>query len=506
MTTLQELISLLYPEFLVLLALIFTILLGTTRFKNIIWILSITLLTLGVVHLTKNQLFLANEIQILNGMYVIDNLSTLFRLLTLLVSILIILGSVKYANAFVHKSEYLILLLSSILGIMFLVGANDLITIFIAFETLGLTSIMLSGYSKYDTRSNEASLKYLLSSASASSIFLFGMSIIYGITSSTKLDEIKHRLLDLYNSGNLNNLLVAIVLILIISGIAFKLSSVPLHMWSPDVYEGSPTPVTAFLSVASKAAALAIGLRLIITLFDYASNIWQPIILILCLLSMILGNMVALGEVINKASIKRLMAYSSIAQIGYILIGLSLFTDEALSSSIFYLIIYSFMNIGAFLCIIAFGNEANSDAISDYSGLIHKKPLLTLALSICLFNLAGLPVPPSGFIAKFMLIKASFESGLLGIFVGFIALLTTIISIYYYSYIAKIMIVDKPSKAVLAIDSNSESLGKSYSLNTAILIAVIVIFITSIFSPPLIKLSNKTITSFSTSQQLISMK
>ena len=223
---------------------------------------------------------------------------------------------------------------------------------------------------------------------------------------------------------------------------------------------------------------------------------------------MLLGNFVALGEAINKSSIKRLMAYSSIAQVGYILIGLALFTDATVSASIFYIIVYSIMNLGAFLCIIAFGNEANSDSISDYSGLVKKKPLLAFAFSICLFNLAGLPLPPAGFIAKFILFKASFESGHIGIILGTLALLTTILSIYYYLLIVKLMLVDKPSEAVLKIGSeNKELLGKSNALNAAIAISVSVIFIAAIVSSGILKATNNTTASINPNQErLISHK
>lgn len=507
MSWLKDLISILYPELLLLLALVIVIFLSTSKYKDLIWITPVILMLVGCIHIVRTQLFLIEPVQILNGMFISDTLSTVFRLLILITSILVILGLVKYSDGFTHKSEFMILMIGSILGSMFLVGANDLITLFVALETLGLSSIMLAGYSKYDLRSNEASLKYLLNSASASAIFLFGLSLIYGITGETQFQEIKFKLINLFNDGSLNILLISIILILIIGGLAFKLSSAPLHMWSPDVYEGAPTPATAFLSVVSKASGFAITLRLIISIFDFASHIWQPIIIILAILSMITGNLVALGEVINKASIKRLMAYSSIAQIGYILIGLALFTNATLTSSIFYLIIYSIMNLGAFLCIIAFGNEANSDAIGDYSGLSKKKPILAFAFSICLFNLAGLPIPPAGFIAKFILFKASFGAGVVGITLGTIALLTTILSIYYYLYIVKLMVVDKPSQAVLNIGSNTESLGKSFTLNTAILTSIIAIFILAFLSNPVLKVASKTTNSISNPQSsTISLK
>ncbi len=503
---LNDIISILYPELLVLLAIILAIFLSTTMFRDIIWITSVMLMLAGAVHILKYQINLTIPVQILNGAFISDELSNLFRLLTLFAAILIVLGSVKYCEGFTHKSEFMILLLTAVLGIMVLVSANDLITLFVALETLGLSSVMLIGYSKYDPRSNEASIKYLLNSASASAIFLFGLSVLYGVCGSTQLHEIKYKMFHLVNSGNLNQSTILLILVLIIGGLGFKLASAPFHMWSPDVYEGAPTPVTAFLSVASKAAGLAISIRILFYVFNFAVNIWQPIIIALSVLSMLIGNLVALAQVINKASIKRLMAYSSIAQAGYILIGLALAKPETVSGSIFYIIVYSIMNLCAFLCIIAFGNEADSDAIEDYSGLVKKRPLLVFAFAISLFNLAGLPLPPAGFIAKFILFKASFEAGFTGIILGTIALLTTIISIYYYLYIAKVMIVNEPSSAVSKMDENKNALGKSNELNAAISFALTAMFIISLISNSILQITNKTSINISSKNQFISYK
>ncbi len=492
MQWIKDIILILYPEILVLFALIIAVFFSTSKLSKYLWTFSALLMFIGCVHIIKFQWYLKDSFSILNGMFIADKLSIIFRLLALVVGILIVLGSMKYSEGFTHRNEFIIILLCSILGVMILAGTNDLITLFVALETLSLSSIMLTGYSKYDTRSNEAALKYLLNSASASAIFLFGLSLLYGLSGSTQFDEIKYRLWTLSSEGTLNYSVLTVIVMLIIGGLAFKLASAPLHMWSPDVYEGAPTPTTAFLSVGSKIAAFAITLRILFNLFGNFSGIWQPIIITISVLSMLIGNYVALGEVLNKASIKRFMAYSSIAQIGYVLIGLSLAKSATVSASIFYLIIYSIMNLGAFLCIIAFGNEANSDSISSYSGLAKKRPLLAFAFAVCLFNLAGLPIPPAGFIAKFILFKASFESGLVGIVIGSIALLTTILSVFYYLYIAKLMIVDKPSEAVMTMDSNKDSIGKSIELNFAISLAVTAIFMLTILSNKVLNVSNLT--------------
>ncbi len=506
MMWIKDVVSILYPELLVLLALILSVFLSTSKNKSLIWLTSTILLLSGLVHIIKTQIPLLEPVQVLGGMFIADNLSILFRTLILFSSILLILGSIKYTEGFVHKSEFMIILLSAILGAMLLSGANDMISLFVALETMGLSAIMLVGYSKYDKRSNEASLKYLLNSASASAIFLFGLSLLYGLCGSTHFYEIKFKLLQSFLNGTVNISIISVMLVLIIGGIAFKLGGAPLHMWSPDVYEGAPTPATAFLSTISKAAAFVISIRILFNLFDFAAYSWKPIIIVISILSMLIGNFVALSQAINKASIKRLMAYSSIAQIGYILIGLALCKPETISASIFYMVIYSIMNMGAFLCIMAFGNEANSDNISDYAGLAKKRPLLAFAFAVCLFNLAGLPIPPAGFIAKFLLFKASFDAGNMGIILGSIALATTALSVYYYSYVAKVMIVDEPSQAVSEMDTNKDSLGKSKELNLAIAIAVTSVFLLAIVSNPILKYSAKTAQKLSSLEHIVTYK
>ena len=487
----------LYPELLVSIAFFLTIVLISTKLKKLTPYISVFLLFLASFHIVKNQVYTLNKpAMFLKGMFILDNLTFIFKFLLLIVIALIILGSIKYSNNFAHKDEFLVLILGSTIGIMCLISSYDLISLFVALETVSLSSILLAGYSKYDSRSSEASLKYLLNSASASAIFLFGLAILYGITGQTQFNQIKNNLLIQANNETISLAIITLSLILILIGLAFKLAAAPMHMWSPDVYEGSPTPVTAFLAVASKIAGFVITLRLIFLIFDFSQAIWQPIICVIAILSMIIGNFVALGEVIKRASIKRLMAYSSIAQIGYVLIGIAVSTNTSVSASIFYMIAYSIVNLGAFLCIIAFGNESNSDSISDYAGLMNKRPLLALAFAVCLFNLAGLPIPPLGFIAKFILLKSAFESGFIGIVLGMIALITTILSIYYYSYIAKLMIVDSESSTVSNLDSSSglrpqaTTLGNSRSLNAAILAIIVVVFIGTFVSHSVLNLAD----------------
>lgn len=282
-------------------------------------------------------------------------------------------------------AEFIGILLSATIGGMFLSGANELTMVFISLEMLSISSYLMTGYMKRDPRSNEAALKYLLIGASSSAIFLYGISLLYGLSGGkTNLNAIAAAITDISGGRALG---LAIALVFVIAGIAFKISAVPFHQWTPDVYEGSPTPVVAFLSVGSKAAGFALAIRLLVTAFAAVTEQWHFIFTALAILSLVLGNVVALAQ----TSIKRMLAYSSIAQAGFIMIGLIAGTDTGYSAMVFYLLVYLFMNLGAFTCIILFSLRTGTDQISEYAGLYQKDPLLTLCLSICLLSLGGIP-------------------------------------------------------------------------------------------------------------------
>jgi NAD(P)H-quinone oxidoreductase subunit 2 len=320
------------------------------------------------------------------GAFTGDNLSVIFRAIVALSTAATILMSVRYVEqAGTSLAEFLVILLAATLGGMFLAGANELAMIFISLETLSISSYLMTGYMKRDPRSNEAALKYLLIGASSSAIFLYGVSLLYGLSGGeTNLGAIAARLSGTAGEESLG---LAISLVFAIAGICFKISAVPFHQWTPDVYEGSPTPVVAFLSVGSKAAGFALAIRLLETAYSIVSEQWRFIFIALAILSLILGNVVALAQ----TSMKRMLAYSSIAQAGFVMIGLTAGTEAGYSSMIFYLLVYLFMNLGAFACVILFALRTGTDQIAEYSGLYQKDPLLTLALSICLLSLGGIP-------------------------------------------------------------------------------------------------------------------
>lgn len=418
-----------------------------------------------------------------------DALSIAFRGIIALSTVVTILMSVRYVQqAGTSLAEFIGILLSATLGGMFLTGANELVTIFVSLETLSISSYLLTGYMKRDPRSNEAALKYLLIGASSSAVFLYGVSLLYGLSGGeTQLDAIATNVSAL---GVGQSLGVLIALVFAIAGIAFKISAVPFHQWTPDVYEGSPTPVVAFLSVGSKAAGFALAIRLMTTAFPLVTEQWHFVFTALAILSMVLGNVVAL----TQTSMKRLLAYSSIAQAGFVMIGLIAGTDAGYASTIFYLLIYLFMNLGGFICVILFTLRTGTDQISEYSGLYQKDPLLTLGLSICLLSLGGIP-PLAGFFGKIYLFWAGWQAGLYGLVL--LGLITSVVSIYYYIRVIKMMLVKEPQEMSDAVKNYPEirwNLPGMRPLQVGLIATVIATSLAGILSNPLFTLANSSVT------------
>ncbi|MBM0741638.1 NAD(P)H-quinone oxidoreductase subunit N [Phormidium sp. CLA17] len=367
-----------------------------------------------------------------------DALSVVFRGIIALSSAVTILMSVRYvAQSGTALAEFITILLTATLGGMFLSGANELVMIFVSLETLSISSYLLTGYTKRDPRSNEAALKYLLIGASSTAIFLYGSSLLYGLSGGeTNLSAIATQVAA---AGLGESIGMVIALVFVIAGIAFKIAAVPFHQWTPDVYEGSPTPVVAFLSVGSKTAGFALAIRLLVTAFPLLTDQWQFVLTTLAVLSMILGNVVALAQ----TSMKRLLAYSSIGQAGFVMIGLVVGTEDGYASMVFYLMAYLFMNLGAFIGVILFSLRTGTDQISEYGGLYQKDPLLTLSLSICLLSLGGIP-PLVGFFGKIYLFWAGWQAGAYGLVI--LGLVTSVVSIYYYIRVVKAMVVKEPQE------------------------------------------------------------
>jgi NAD(P)H-quinone oxidoreductase subunit 2 len=417
-----------------------------------------------------------------------DALSVVFRGIIALSAAVTILMSIRYIEqSGTALAEYLTILLTATLGGMFLSGADELVMIFVSLETLSISSYLLTGYTKRDPRSNEAALKYLLIGASSSAIFLYGSSLLYGLSGGeVELTKISA---SIAASGLGESIGLVIALVFVIAGIAFKIAAVPFHQWTPDVYEGSPTPVVAFLSVGSKAAGFALAIRLLVTAFPLLTDQWQFVLTTLAILSMILGNVVALAQ----TSMKRLLAYSSIGQAGFVMIGLVVGTQDGYASMVFYLMAYLFMNLGAFTCVILFSLRTGTDQISEYSGLYQKDPLLTLTLSICLLSLGGIP-PLVGFFGKIYLFWAGWQAGAYGLVL--LGLVTSVISIYYYIRVVKAMVVKEPqemSEAVLNYPEVRWNLPGMRPLQVGIVLSLVATSLAGILSNPLFTLANASV-------------
>ncbi len=421
------------------------------------------------------------------GSFNADNFSIVFRGIIALSSAITILMSVRYIDqAGSDLGEFISILLAATVGGMFLSGAEELVMIFVSLETLSIASYLMTGYMKRDPRSNEAALKYLLIGASSSAIFLYGLSLLYGLSGGqTHLAGIAAAL----GNGTENSLGLLIALVFVIAGVSFKIAAVPFHQWTPDVYEGSPTPVVAFLSVGSKAAGFALAIRLLTDAFPAVVEEWRFIFTALAILSMVLGNVVAIAQ----TSMKRMLAYSSIGQAGFIMIGMVVGTEAGYSSMVFYLLIYLFMNLGAFACVILFALRTGTDQISEYAGLYQKDPLLTLALSICLLSLGGIP-PLAGFFGKLYIFWAGWQAGAYGLVL--LGLVTSVVSIYYYIRVVKMMVVKESNEMSEVIKNypviNWQPFGMR-PLQVGIIFAIITTSLSGILSNPLITIVNHSV-------------
>jgi len=431
------------------------------------------------------------------GSFLADNLSIAFRGVVASSTLLSLLISWRYVErSGTPVGEYAAILLAATLGAMVLCGSTDLVTIFVSLETLSVASYLLAGYMKRDARSSEASLKYLLVGSAAAAVFLYGASLLYGLTGgSTNLDAVA---LALQTSATP---VAALALVFVLATVAFKIAAVPFHQWTPDVYEGSPTPVVAFLSVGSKAAGFALALRILVGCFEGFQEQWKLLFTVLAILSMVLGNIVALAQ----TSMKRMLAYSSIGQAGFVMIGLVCGTEDGFAAMVLYMAAYLFMNLGAFACIILFSLRTGSDRISDYAGLYQKDPLITLGLSLCLLSLGGIP-PMLGFFAKIYLFFAGWaDHQYLLVVVG---LVTSVVSIYYYISVIKMMVVKEPQEAsdvVKVYPPITWSVEGMQPLRAALITCVVITAVGGILSNPVFSWASAAVTGTPMLQRAITL-
>lgn len=413
------------------------------------------------------------SINVFYNSFTSSNYSLIFRTIILLGTGLTLFLSKDYVKSFGKSTgEFYFLLLTATLGAMLLCGANDLIMIFISLETLSISSFALVGYTKLDKLSNEASLKYLIYGAVSTAVMLYGFSFIYGITGETNLKLISNFL----SNYELNAILI-VAFFLILAGFGFKISAAPFHAWVPDVYQGAPIPVAAYLSVVSKTAGFAVFIRFMYLLFSDIS-LFFVIIAIFAVITMTVGNLAAMGQ----QNIRRLMAYSSIAHAGYILMGVAVMTAESINAMIFYLITYLFMNFGAWAAIEIFANITGKDNIDDYNGLYLKHRYFTLGFAICLISLAGIPIT-AGFFSKFYLFKAVAMAGYNYMPLLIIALLNTILALFYYMRIVKALYV-QPEDQIRRIDIVKVPI----ELRLTLILSVVGVVFLGIFAAPFMQL------------------
>jgi NADH-quinone oxidoreductase subunit N len=373
------------------------------------------------------------------GMVRDDMLAFVFRLVFIFAGGITAMISVG-AKDVSHQGDYYAIILGAVIGMCFMASAADLIMLYLAIETTGIAGYLLAGYVRTDDRSAEAGLKYFLFGAATSAVMLYGFSLLYGFTGETNLGSIATVLV----SGNVAISAIWGIVVLILVGVGFKIAMVPFHFWAPDVYEGAPTPVTGFISTASKTAGFAVLMRLFITGLA-GSEYWLPMIAVLAAVTMTFGNLVALAQ----TNIKRLLAYSSIAHAGYVLVAFVAYSELGVASAIYYLIAYVVTNLAAFGVVILFARTAGTDEIKHYAGMSRRSPYLALAMLVAFLSLAGMP-PLAGFFAKFYVFAAAVKAGM--IWLAFIGVLNAIVGLYYYLIVLKVVYVSPAPEGAEPID------------------------------------------------------
>ena len=402
-----------------------------------------------------------------NSMLVVDQFALFFKLLFLGAAALIILASADYVSKFRRfQGEYYALVLFATVGMMLMASTAELVSIYISLELASISLYVLAGFLK-SPESSEAGLKYLLLGAVSSAVLLFGMAFVFGVTGETHLGQIGESIRNMGLDKLWDSPALLMGIVFLVAGFGFKIACVPFQMWVPDVYEGAPTPVTAFLSVASKAAGFAVIMRVFYTAFGQATALstdWGMLFAVLGVASMTVGNVVAIAQ----TNIKRMLGYSSIAQAGYLMVGLAAIGYSPIgdilgrSGVIFFLASYAVTNLGAFIAIIAISNKVDSDLIDDYSGMARRAPLLSLALALCLISLIGLP-PTAGFIAKIYIFNSAVQHDLMWLVV--IAVLNSVVSAYYYLRVVKVMYLGEPA--------SEEGVPSSAALRTALSVSLL---------------------------------
>ncbi|MGE0589372.1 MAG: NADH-quinone oxidoreductase subunit N [Cyclobacteriaceae bacterium] len=396
------------------------------------------------------------------GMFIADSLRTLMKNILNLGVLVVFLQSgswLRSRNNFNRVTEFYLLIISSVIGVSYMISAGHLLMFYLGLELLTIPIAAAASYEQYKSKSAEAGIKLILSSAFSSAILLFGISMLYGTTGTLYFNDIKL-------SGDL---LTVLSFVFVFSGLAFKISIVPFHLWTADVYEGSPTSITSYLSVVSKGAAIFVLLIFFASIFGPLREVWQQVVYGTAIFTMTIGNLFA----IRQQNLKRFLAFSSIAQAGFILLGMVGGTPLGMATVIYFILIYVFSNLAAFGVVVAVEQVSGKTNISDYNGLYKTNPRLSLTMMLALFSLAGIP-PLAGFFGKFFLFTAAAESGFYTLL--FIAVLNAVISLYYYLLVVKAMFINKSDAPIGYFQSD-------YPSRIAMSACVLGILVTGFYSP-----------------------
>ncbi|SIO01048.1 NADH-quinone oxidoreductase subunit N [Parasphingorhabdus marina DSM 22363] len=422
---------------------------GGVKSANIVTLLSILALAgsslMALVFLTNPSYEFGGDA--FGGLYRMDAFGSFAKLLIYFAAIVSLMVAPRFFNAGgEYRPEYPVLIIFAAIGMGMMVSAADMLTLYVGLELNSLSAYVLASFIRNDERSAEAGLKYFVLGALASGMLLFGISLVYGFAGSTSFSVIGDTLTGDLSTGPL------IGVVLVLAGLAFKISAVPFHMWTPDVYEGAPTPVTAFFASAPKVAAIALTVRVIIDAFGGQTSTWQQIIVFVALASIVLGAVAAIGQ----QNIKRLLAYSSINNVGFLLIGLAAGTAQGVSAMLFYLVIYVLMTLGSFICVMEMRDKDGKplESLSSLAGLSQTRPGLAAAFAVFMFSLAGIP-PLFGFWGKFLVFDAAVAAGMLPLAV--IGIAASVIGAFYYIKVVKIIYFDEPANEIVATGNKTEN-------------------------------------------------
>ncbi len=435
------------------------------------------------------------------GMVVQDNIGTFFKLLFIIAGFLTVLYSATYIEEFnMPLGEYYALLAMSVVGMMVVASSVDLISIFVGIELSSLSVYILTGWARFDTRSNEASVKYFLLGIFATAILVYGMTWLFGLSGATNLDQIAVNIGKLLgtNGDPTKNAFLTLAVFLLTAGLGFKIAAVPFHMWTPDAYQGAPTPITAFMSVAPKAAGFAAIIRILVEGLGQSYQLWVPLMIVFSILTMTLGNIVGVAQ----RNVKRMLAYSSIAHTGYILLGLSAFApgdpNQAISSVLFYTFAYTIMNMGAFGIIVWLQHNRGGEELDDFSGLSQWAPLPAAIMVVCLLSLTGIP-PTVGFFGKYYVFVASIKGNLVWLTV--IGALNSAVAAFYYLRIIWYMYFREPTSqravaAVQAQQANQPVARRGGGLiTTSLVLSLIGIFVFFFIAGPIVDFTRQALSS-----------